>query len=182
MGMRSKKTYTALAALAAVVVLVIAACGGGGGNGAEESASGGTDAATTVSVSGADGVGDVLVDEEGSALYASVQEENGMVLCTDACAAIWVPLTVGDEPTGSDGLTADLGVVTRPEGTQQVTFNGRPLYTFIEDSGPDVVTGNGFSDTFGDLGLFEWHVATPTGISTSGENTSESADNGIYGP
>ena len=180
--MRNKKTYTALAALVAVVVLVIAACGGDGGNGAEESASGGTEAATTVSVSSADGVGDVLVDEEGSALYASVQEADGMARCTDACAAIWVPLTVDGEPTGSDGLAADLGVVTRPEGTRQVTFNDRLLYTFVEDSGPDVVTGNGFSDTFGDLGLFEWHVATPTGISTSDANTSESADNGFYGP
>jgi predicted lipoprotein with Yx(FWY)xxD motif len=180
--MRSKKTYTALAALAAVVILVIAACGGGDGNGAEESASGGTEAATTVSVSSADGVGDVLVDEEGSALYASVQEENGMVLCTEACAAIWVPLTVDGQPTGSDGLSPDLGVVTRPEGTRQVTFNDRPLYTFVEDTGPDAVTGNGFSDTFGDLGLFEWHVATPTGISTSSDNTEESAGGGIYGP
>jgi len=180
--MRDKKTYTALIALAAALILVISACGGSGDSGAEESAPGGTDAATTVSVSNADGVGEVLVDEEGSALYASVQEADGMVGCTDACAAIWVPLTVDGEPTGSDGLAADLGVVTRPEGTRQVTFNGRLLYTFIEDSGPDVVTGNGFSDTFGDLGLFEWHVATPTGVSTSSVNTSASADGGIYGP
>jgi predicted lipoprotein with Yx(FWY)xxD motif len=180
--MRTKKTYTALAALAALVILVIAACGGGGDNGAEESAPAGSDAATTVSVSSADGVGDVLVDEEGSALYAAVQEADGMVRCTEACAAIWVPLTVAGEPTGSDGLGADLGVVTRPEGTRQVTFDGRPLYTFVEDTGAKSVTGNGFSDTFGDLGLFEWHVATPTGISTSNANTSESADNGFYGP
>jgi len=180
--MRSKKTYTAFAALAALVILVIAACGGGGDNGAEESAPAGSDAAATVSVGSADGVGDVLVDEEGSALYASVQENDGMVRCTEACAAIWVPLTVVGEPTGSDGLGADLGVVTRPEGTRQVTFDGRPLYTFVEDAGANNVTGNGFSDTFGDLGLFEWHVATPTGISTSNANTSETADNGIYGP
>jgi predicted lipoprotein with Yx(FWY)xxD motif len=180
--MRSKKTYTALAALAALVILVIAACGGGGDNGAEESAPVGSDAATTVSVSSADGVGDVLVDEEGSALYAAVQEADGMVRCTDACAAIWVPLTVTGEPTGGDGLAADLGVLTRPEGTRQVTFDGRPLYTFVEDTDANTVTGNGFSDTFGDLGLFEWHVATPTGISTSNANTSESADNGFYGP
>jgi predicted lipoprotein with Yx(FWY)xxD motif len=163
------------------VILVIAACGGGD-NGAEGSALDGSDAAATVSVGSADGVGDVLVDEEGSALYAAVQEADGMVRCTDACAAIWVPLTVAGEPTGSDGLGADLAVVTRPEGTRQVTFDGRPLYTFAEDSGANSVTGNGFSDTFGDLGLFEWHVATPTGISTSDANTSESADNGFYGP
>jgi predicted lipoprotein with Yx(FWY)xxD motif len=178
--MRSKKTYTALAALAVVVVLVIAACGGGGGNDAEESASGGTDAATTVSVSSVDGVGDVLVDSEGSALYASEQEAAGMVLCTDVCASIWVPLTVdGDAPTGNDGLAADLGVVTRPEGTRQVTFDGRLLYSFVEDTEPRTVTGNGFADNFGDQ-FFEWHVATPTGVSASSANSSMSATGGDY--
>jgi predicted lipoprotein with Yx(FWY)xxD motif len=180
--MRNKTTYAALAALAAVVVLVIAACGGGGGNGAEESASGGTGAATTVSVSNADDVGDVLVDEQGSALYASAQEADGMVLCSNACAAIWVPLTIADgRPTGSKGLDADLGVVMRPDGSRQVTFDGRPLYGFAEDSGPGVVTGNGFSDMFGDQ-AFTWHVATPTGVSTSSENTNESGYGGSYGP
>jgi predicted lipoprotein with Yx(FWY)xxD motif len=178
--MRSKKTYTALAALAVVVVLVIAACGGGGDDGAEESASGGTDAATTVSVSNVEGVGDVLVDSEGSALYASEQEADGMVLCTDVCASIWVPLTAnGDAPTGSDGLATDLGVAPRPEGTQQVTFNGRLLYTFVEDPEPGTVTGNGFADDFGDQ-FFEWHVATPTGVSTSSANSSMSATGGDY--
>lgn len=177
--MRSKKTYTALAALAVVAVLLIAACGGGG-NDAEESASGGTDAATTVSVSSVDGVGDVLVDSQGSALYAAEQEANGMVLCTDVCASIWVPLTLdGDAPTGTDGLSADLGVVTRPEGTQQVTFDGRLLYSFVEDPDAGTVTGNGFADDFGDQ-FFEWHVATPTGVSTSSANSSMSATGGDY--
>jgi len=133
-----------------------------------------------VSVSNVDGVGDVLVDSEGSALYASEQEVDGMVLCTDVCASIWVPLTVDSiAPTGSDGLATDLGVVTRPEGTQQVTFNGRLLYTFIEDPGAGTVTGNGFADTFGDQ-FFEWHVATPTGVSTSSANSSMSATGGDY--
>jgi predicted lipoprotein with Yx(FWY)xxD motif len=179
--MRTKTTYTALAALVAVVVLVIAACGGGGGNGAEESASGSTDAATTVSVSSADDVGDVLVDEDGSALYASDEEADGMVVCVDSCASIWVPLTLdGGQPTGSDSLGNDLGVLTRPDGSRQVTFDGRPLYSFVEDTGPGVVTGNGFSDKFGDQ-PFTWHVATPTGVSTSSVNTSESTDGGPYG-
>ncbi len=180
--MRSKTTCTALAALAAVVVLAIAACGGGSGNGAEDSASGGMDAATTVSVSSADGVGDVLVDKDGSALYASVQEADGKVLCVDSCASIWVPLTIsGGSPTGSDGLGRNLGVATRPDGTRQVTFDGRLLYSFAEDTDPGVVTGNGFSDMFGDQ-PFTWHVATPAGVSTSSANSSTSTYGGSYGP
>jgi predicted lipoprotein with Yx(FWY)xxD motif len=178
--MKTKKTYVALLALAAALILIASACGGGSDSSADDPAQGDSDAATTVSVSNVEGVGDVLVDAEGTALYASEQEANGMVLCTDVCASIWVPLTVdGDAPTGTDGLANDLGVVTRPEGTRQVTFNDRLLYTFVEDPGPDTVTGNGFADNFGDQ-FFEWHVATPTGVSTSSANSSMSATGGDY--
>ena len=41
------------------------------------------------------------------------------------------------------------------------------------------MTGNGFADTF-DGQAFTWHVATPTGISTSDANSSSSSDDG-YG-
>jgi predicted lipoprotein with Yx(FWY)xxD motif len=176
--MRSKKTYTALAAIAAVVVLVIAACGGGGDNGAEESASGGTDAATAVSVSNVDGVGDVLVDSGGAALYASDEEMDSDVLCTDACAAIWIPLTVpaADGGPSADGdLQGDLGVAERPDGPDQVTFDGRRLYTFADDPGPGEVTGEGFSDTF-DGQRFTWHVATPAGVSGDSTSTDDGFD------
>jgi hypothetical protein len=40
------------------------------------------------------------------------------------------------------------------------------------------VTGNGFSDSF-DGQAFTWHVATPTGISTSSAKSSSSS--GGYG-
>jgi predicted lipoprotein with Yx(FWY)xxD motif len=170
--MKRQTTYLALLALAAAVVLVVSACGGGSDSGAEETAPpGGSDAAATVSVANADGVGQVLVDSEGSALYAADQEAGGMVLCTDSCATIWEPLTIGDgQPTGSDGLAGNLGVAMRPDGERQVTFDGRLLYSFIEDPA-ETVTGNGFEDTF-DGQLFTWHVATPDGVSTSSANSS----------
>ena len=174
--MRSKKTYAALLALAAAVVLIVSACGGGSESGAEESAPGDSDVATTVSVETVEGVGDVLVDAEGSALYAADQEVGGTLLCMDGCATIWEPLTVdGEAPTGSDGLGADLGTVARPDGGQQVTFDGRLLYSFVEDPAPGIVTGNGFEDTF-EGQLFTWHVATPSGVSTSSANSSTADD------
>jgi predicted lipoprotein with Yx(FWY)xxD motif len=148
--------------------LVAAGCGGGDDEGSASS-----DA--TVSVANVDGVGDVLVDAEGSALYASEQESDGAVRCVDECAAIWLPLTVDGESTGGDELEADLGVVERPDGAQQVSFGGRPLYTFIEDASAGVVTGNGLSDSFDDQ-EFSWHVVTPTGVSTSDANSKDPED------
>jgi predicted lipoprotein with Yx(FWY)xxD motif len=173
------KTYTALAALAAAVALVLAACGGGDGGDSPEpaSASGGSDAAETVSVMSVDGVGDVLVDPEGAALYAADEEMNDDVICTDACAADWIPLTVpaGDTATADGDLEGDLGLAERPDGLDQVTFDGRRLYTFADDPGPGQVTGDGFSDTF-DGQLFTWHVATPTGVSGDSTSTDDGFD------
>lgn len=119
------RTYTALAALAVAVAVVLGACGGGGGDDSSgaASASGGMGAAETVSVMSVEGVGDVLVDSGGAALYAADEEVGGDVLCTDACAAIWIPLTVpaGDGPSADGNLANDLGVAERPDGPDQVT-------------------------------------------------------------
>jgi predicted lipoprotein with Yx(FWY)xxD motif len=163
------KTYVPLLALVAVVILVVAACGGGSDS--ESAAPNGE----TVSISTVDGVGDVLVDADGAALYAADEEADGMVLCIDSCLTIWNPLTLsdGEAPPAADGLGAMVGVLTRPDGGRQVTLEGRPLYRFIEDPGPGTVTGNGLADVFGDQ-AFTWHVATPTGVSTSSVNSSSS--------
>jgi predicted lipoprotein with Yx(FWY)xxD motif len=174
------KPLAALPVLAVAALLVLSACGGSGDAEAEEPAPNSDAAAATVSVGTADGVGEVLVDADGAALYAADQETDGAVACTGACVAAWEPLTVTGQPVAGDELDGHLGVVTRPDGTRQVTFDGRPLYRFAEDSTGNV-TGNGLSDTFDDQD-FTWHVATPTGISSSDENSDQSPYGGGYGP
>ena len=175
--MKTKTTYASLLVLAAAVLLALAACGGG-----DSSAGGSTSSSgATVSSQMVDGVGRVLVDSQGAALYAAEQEANGKVLCTGSCTSIWKPLTVsGGMPTAGDGLDGTLGVMSRPDGSRQVTFDGRLLYTFAEDEDAGTVTGNGAADSF-DGKSFTWHVATPTGISTSKANSSSSDDDGGYG-
>jgi predicted lipoprotein with Yx(FWY)xxD motif len=171
--MKTKTTYASLLVLAAAVLLALAACGGG----SDSSAGGSTSSSgATVSSQMVDGVGRVLVDSQGAALYAADQEADGTVVCTGSCTSIWEPLTVSDgTPTAGDGLDGELGVMTRPDGSRQVTFDGRLLYTFAEDGDAGTVTGNGVADSF-DGKAFTWHVATPTGISTSNANSSSSSD------
>jgi predicted lipoprotein with Yx(FWY)xxD motif len=145
---------------AIAVTLVLAACGSGDGN---DDASGntGTSAndgagADTVAVAEIDGLGAVLVDSSGMALYSADEEADGQVRCIDGCTSFWEPLTVdGTGPTGAPGV-GELGVTARPDGTQQVTADGKLLYTFVQDS-PGDVTGDGFADDFGDQHL-TWHV------------------------
>jgi predicted lipoprotein with Yx(FWY)xxD motif len=173
--MNALRTSASLLALAAAAILVVAACGGSSDSGTEAGTTGGPTAARTVSVESVDGVGDVLVDAEGDALYAADQEVGGMVRCIDGCTTIWEPLTVGsgEMPSAGDGLNSMLDVVRRPDGDRQVSLDGRLLYRFVEDPRPGTVTGNGFADEFQGR-LFTWHVATPTGISTTSANSDTS--------
>jgi predicted lipoprotein with Yx(FWY)xxD motif len=178
--MNTVRTYAFLFALAAALILILSACGGTNDSSAEGTAQDSSSGSPTVSVTSVDGVGEVLVDAEGAALYAADQEMDGKVVCIDACATIWEPLTVsGDNPTADNGLGDHLGVAERPDGALQVTFDGRLLYRFVEDPSPGTVTGNGFSDTF-EGQAFTWHVATPTGVSTSNANSSSSSDGDGY--
>jgi predicted lipoprotein with Yx(FWY)xxD motif len=68
------------------------------------------------------------------------------------CTSIWHPLTVaaGVVPKGP----VKLGTVKRPEGTVQVTYRGRPLYTFGGDKKAGQTKGEGIHD------VGTWHAAT----------------------
>jgi predicted lipoprotein with Yx(FWY)xxD motif len=120
-------------------------------------------------------VGKVLVDQSGKALYTSDLEAGGKIVCDGSCNAFWKPLEAGGgKPNGA----GKLGVIKRPDGTMQVTSNGKPLYTFSEDS-PGKATGNGFMDDFGGH-HFTWHVVSSSG--TTGSPTQpKPASGGGYG-
>ena len=155
-------------AATASAAIAVAATGGTGGNAAKHGA-------VTVSVRRIAGVGNVLVDAKGRALYRSDQERNGMVLCTNACLSFWQPLTVGGTPKGSS-LPGKLALVRRPDGGRQVTYDGRLLYAFKLDK-PGKVTGDGFKDAFGGQ-KFTWRVAHPTAT----KNSSRTATTGPTTP
>lgn len=159
-----KKLFTFGAAIAIAVAL--AACGGSSGGDSATAASSGGGA---VSVAEIEGAGNVLVDSSGQALYASDQETAaGKVLCTGACNSFWQPLTVsGGTPSGS--VPGRLGVMKRPDGSMQATFDGKILYTFTQE-GPEEVTGDGFQDAF-EGEHFTWHV-----VSTGGGPSAQSGE------
>jgi predicted lipoprotein with Yx(FWY)xxD motif len=121
----------------------------------------------------------VLVNQSGKALYTSNVEASGQIVCSGGCTAFWKPVTAntGKPPSGTG--TGKLGVIKRPDGTMQVTSNGKPLYTFSEDS-PGKATGNGFSDDFGGH-HFIWHVVTSGGKASSGAQAPKPASGGGYG-
>lgn len=94
--------------------------------------------------------GPILTTGSGFALYALDTDHNGQSTCHGGCAAVWPPLNVpaGTVPSGGPGVTGTVGVSLQTNGTYQVTYNGSPLYTFVSDSAPGQVTGNGVSGFF----------------------------------
>lgn len=157
----------------AVLALAASGCGGAASAGGSATTS---SSSTTVAVKHVDGVGNLLVDSKGDALYSPDQEANGMILCKGSCTSIWVPLTLsgGAKPAGPGDVNTMLGTVHRPDGSMQVTFRGKPLYTFAEDASPGMVTGNGVQDQFGGR-QFTWHVASAGSVTSTGTSTTRSS-------
>ena len=96
----------------------------------------------------------VLVANNGLTLYTLSAEKHGTFICKGSCLKDWHPLVVarGVKPAGP----VPLGTIKRPDnGMRQVTFEGRPLYTFDEDSKKGDANGEGFKD------VGTWHAATP---------------------
>ena len=93
----------------------------------------------------------ILVTRLGRSLYALSAETRGRFICTNRqCMSLWTPLLVphSTKPTG----VRSLGTITRPGGQIQVTYRGRPLYTFNDDHRPGQVAGEGFMD------VGTWHA------------------------
>jgi predicted lipoprotein with Yx(FWY)xxD motif len=93
----------------------------------------------------------VLTTTKGRTLYSLSAETRGRFICTGACVSTWRPLVVppGAKPTGP----VKLGTIERPDGKTQVTFKGRPLYSFYGDSKAGDVNGEGIKD------VGTWHAA-----------------------
>lgn len=96
----------------------------------------------------------IVVNLKGLTLYSLSAETHGKFICKGTCLKDWRPLYVkaGVKPTGP----VKLGTIKRPDnGKRQVTFEGRPLYTFDEDEKPGDVNGQGIKD------VGTWHAASP---------------------
>jgi predicted lipoprotein with Yx(FWY)xxD motif len=101
-------------------------------------------------------LGKIIVDgEAGLALYTDADDGFNSSNCTGQCAGAWPPLIVAaNEPLlGAVGLTGILGTVQRDDGSTQLTYNGKPLYFYKNDSKPGDTTGNGVNKV--------WAVARP---------------------
>lgn len=133
-----------LSILALVPVVVgLAACGSSGSGGSGQS-SGASATPTVLNVASKAKVGAVLVDAQGRTLYRYTPDRGGRSTCTGGCAAAWPPATVsGSAPLTATGVHGAVTTTTRPDGTKQLAFDGKPLYHFSGDSAKTDAKGQG---------------------------------------
>jgi predicted lipoprotein with Yx(FWY)xxD motif len=117
-------------------------------------------------------VGTVLVS--GKTLYTL---QPSSTPCTAACLKVWpalmLPKGVTKPAAGSGVKASKLGSVSRAGGVRQVTYGGKPLYTFVGDTAAGQVKGN-VTDTWG-----KWTaVVTAKAKGSSGGSTPTTAGSG----
>lgn len=111
---------------------------------------------STVMTSDDDELGSYLTDAEGMTLYLFTNDEpgSGVSVCNDDCAENWPPF-VADEPLAlPDDVPGELTMITRDDGTEQVAYNGMPLYYWANDEAPGDTTGHEVGDV--------WFVVNPS--------------------
>lgn len=97
-------------------------------------------------------------------VYSYSLDRQGVSECTATCSLTWLPLLTMGEPQVQVNIvknpivqggpvghvaTQDLGVIRRADGTEQVTYGGKPLYLYSREH---YVFANGGPSSFGTTG------------------------------
>lgn len=151
--------------------LAISACGGSSGSTADAAST----AAKAPAIAAKTISGKHVLAYRGHALYSPSQEKSGKITCTGGCIKVWKPVKASAKKGSKVG---HLSSVMRPGGKKQLTYKGKPLYTFAPE-GKGKLTGDGAKDSFGGH-KFSWHVVTTKKSSASKPAPQQQPSNG-YG-
>lgn len=144
---------------AAIALLALAGCGSSNDSAAPAAAAPSSDAAQA---SGAlrtadSSLGRIVVDGRGMTAYYFTKDQpgSGTSACTGQCLQAWPPITTTAATPSVSGVTGTLGTITLPNGSKQVTVDGRPVYLYAPDTKPGDVKGQGVGRV--------WYVLRPDG-------------------
>jgi predicted lipoprotein with Yx(FWY)xxD motif len=82
----------------------------------------------------------VLTNAKGFTLYSFAPDTSATSKCYGSCAVYWPPVT--GTAAASPGVPGRVGTIKRTDGSEQLTYNGHPLYTYIGDTAPGQARGN----------------------------------------
>lgn len=106
-------------------------------------------------------LGTILVNSAGRTLYGFTRDrrEHDSCLAVSGCTSAWPIAVASGRIRAGHGVPASLlGSLTLPNGVRQITYDGRPLYTYAFDSGA-AQTGYVGADSFGGV----WKAVRPSG-------------------
>ncbi|MBX6749107.1 MAG: hypothetical protein IRY85_05450 [Micromonosporaceae bacterium] len=101
----------------------------------------------TIRVGEAGGKRDVLVDQNGCALYLDTSDTPQQTDVNRDQERTWIPITAPVQVTGELDQSK-VGTFTRPDGVRQATYNGHQLYRFAGDRAPGEAKGQGVDGKF----------------------------------
>ncbi len=104
---------------------------------------------------GSDGMSKtVLTSSTGLRLYVFDPDQRSAVpVCQGECAEKWPPVLLSADEVRS--LAGDFGAASRHNGLQQLTYKGRPLYTFYLDRSSTDATGDGLGGVWHQIVISE---------------------------
>ena len=81
-------------------------------------------------------IGSILVTGNGSVLYQFTHDPRNVNSCAkiSGCSGVWPPLYVSGRPVAGPGVNARLLGTIKLGSRLQVTFAGRPLYGYSQNS------------------------------------------------
>jgi predicted lipoprotein with Yx(FWY)xxD motif len=91
----------------------------------------------------------IYTDAKGMTLYTFDKDEAGKTNCYDKCAVAWPPFMAAADAKPEGEWT----IVDRTDGTKMWAYDGKPLYTYVDDKKAGDMTGEGKGGV--------WHVAKP---------------------
>jgi len=116
------------------------------------------DATPTVQLGGNATLGEFLIAGNGLTLYIFTPDESGVSNCNGGCAVAWPPLSVedGETPLAGAGVSGELSLITRDDGSQQVALDGAALYFYQDDAVAGEANGQDVNDV--------WFVVDANGV------------------
>jgi predicted lipoprotein with Yx(FWY)xxD motif len=102
-------------------------------------------------------LGPIVVDSAGMTVYMFDKDTqgSGASSCSGQCLVAWPPVVASSATPQVEGVTGQVGTITRDDGTVQATLDGWPLYYWKDDKAAGDTTGQGVQGV--------WWVLTPDG-------------------
>ena len=120
--------------------------------------------AATVKVAESGEYGKYLAYADGRSLYLfesdtrAEGDATAQVSCKEKCLERWPPFYSQSDPKAGDMADAAMLGTVEHDGKTMVTYNGWPLYYFVDDKTPGDTKGHDIEE-FG----AEWYLVTPEG-------------------